>query len=283
MACSRIHDNLAYGTIIVMNQALIITELTIVGLVLGSFINALVWRLHNKRDWIRERSECPHCHHVLAAKDLIPVLSYLLLKGKCRYCGHSIEDNPLSELATPALYVLSYLCWPQTLSGAGLFNFVCWLVLLIGFMALIVYDVRWFLLPDKIVLPVTIFAVLKSLILPIFYHQTWGQFGLALASAFFLYGLFYVLFMLSDGTWIGGGDVKLVFVLGLLAGDPLRASLVLFFASASGLLMAIPQMIGQKRQSLKLKIPFGPFLVTGLVIVVLFGTHITDWYWRLLT
>src|SRR5688572_14187716 len=105
---------------------MIVVVLIAFGLIFGSFINALVWRLHEGRDWVRERSECLQCHHQLAPKDLIPVLSWLLLRGKCRYCHKPIPDSPLVELAVPALFVTSYFFWPVDLAGSAWFAFICW-------------------------------------------------------------------------------------------------------------------------------------------------------------
>ena len=110
--------------------------LIVLGLALGSFVNALVWRLHKRRDWVRERSECVHCQYVLGAKDLIPVLSYLWLRGKCRYCGKPIEDKPWTELAMSALLFVSYLHWPYDLDIVGWLGFVVWTLLLVVLLAL---------------------------------------------------------------------------------------------------------------------------------------------------
>lgn len=260
-----------------MNNVLILVGLGGLGLIFGSFVNALVWRLHEKRDWVSERSECPHCHHVLAPKDLIPVVSYLMLKGKCRYCKKPIQDTPLTELATPALFILSYLCWPTNFQGVGLFEFIVWLVFLIGFVALAAYDLRWYLLPNKMVFPLVALAVVQILVQPIFYHYSWHVSLDATLGALTLSGLFYVLFQVSDGTWIGGGDVKLAIALGLLAGDPLRALLLLFFASMVGTLGALPMLIKNGMKA-KLKLPFGPLLIAGMIIVELFGSSIISWY-----
>src|SRR4029079_16791155 len=98
---------------------MILFLLVVFGLVFGSFINALVWRLHAGRDWVKERSECTHCHHPLAPKDLVPVISWLWLRGRCRYCHKPIDDSPLVELAVPFLFVLSYCFWPMPLAGVG--------------------------------------------------------------------------------------------------------------------------------------------------------------------
>src|SRR6185369_16739060 len=100
---------------------MIVFVLVLLGLIFGSFINALVYRIHAGRNWVSERSECMSCHHPLAAKDLIPVFSWLYLRGKCRYCKKPIPDSPIVELALPALFVVSYLLWTTPLDGRALF------------------------------------------------------------------------------------------------------------------------------------------------------------------
>jgi prepilin signal peptidase PulO-like enzyme (type II secretory pathway) len=252
------------------------------GLILGSFVNALVWRLHEGRDWVRERSECTHCHHVLAAKDLVPVVSWLALRGKCRYCRAKIDDTPLAELVLPVLFVISYYAWPLTLHGVGLFQFVLWLLFLVAFLALAVYDLRWFILPDKIVYTLVLLAVLEVLVRVVFYHQGVDVLVQALLGAAVLSGLFYLLFTIYNGTWIGGGDVKLALVLGLLAGSGIRALLLLFAASTIGTLCLLPSLLMRKTK-MKAQIPFGPFLIVGLLVVYLFGARIIDWYTQLLS
>ncbi len=251
--------------------------LAVLGLVFGSFVNALVWRLHEGKDWIKDRSECTHCHHKLAAKDLVPVFSYLALGGRCRYCHKKIDDSPLVELATMALFLVSYFFWPVALQGAGLFRFALWLVFIIGFVALVAYDSRWFLLPDKVVFPLTALAVTQVVVVAVVYHDGWRVVLGALAGALIIAGSFYGIFQLSKGTWIGGGDVKLGVMLGLLAGGPLNSLLLLFVASFSGMLISVPLLIAGKA-SRKTRLPFGPFLIFGLVVVQLFGASITNWY-----
>jgi prepilin signal peptidase PulO-like enzyme (type II secretory pathway) len=260
-----------------MNTALTIIALAGFGLIFGSFINALVWRLHAKRNWVSERSECPHCHHVLAPKDLVPVLSYVLLKGKCRYCNKPIQDTPLAELLLPAAWIGSYIFWPVQLEGAGLFQFITWLILWIGFAALFIYDLRWFLLPNKIVFPLIGLSAVQVLVMPIAYHYSWHTVLGAALGALTLSGIFYLIFQMSDGKWIGGGDVKLAIALGLLAGDPLRSALLLFFASLIGTLAAVPQLIKNGMRT-KTMVPFGPLLIAGLLLVQLFGSTIISWY-----
>lgn len=258
-----------------------ITILILLGLVLGSFVNALVWRLHTDRDWVRERSECPHCHHILAPKDLIPVFSWLWLRGKCRYCHKSIPDSPLAELAVPLLFVLSYVFWPVPFAGEGLFTFICWLAFVVGFVALAVYDMRWLLLPDKIVFPLIALAVLQVLAQFLFFNGQPGDLLGAALGVLVISGVFYVFFVLSKGTWIGFGDVKLGIVLGLLVGGAVPALLVLFLASVLGTLYALPIVMGGKARR-KSHIPFGPFLLVATIVVQLFGGPMLDWYRNLL-
>jgi leader peptidase (prepilin peptidase)/N-methyltransferase len=250
--------------------------LVVLGLVLGSFVNALVWRLRNNKDWVNDRSECPHCHHKLAPVDLIPVLSWVMLKGKCRYCHKKIDDNPLVEITLPIIFVASYFFWPHPLHGSGLMEFVFWLIFLVGFMALTVYDLRWFLLPDKIVFPLVVLAVLQVFLIAI-NEGDWGILISSLLGVAAVAGIFYVLYQVSKGTWIGGGDVKLGLVLGLLAGGLLEGFLLLFAASIAGVIAALPMII-QGKANRKTQLPFGPFLILGLIVVKLFGAGILGWY-----
>ena len=109
---------------------------------------------------LKGRSMCPHCKHELAAKDLVPVLSWLYLRGKCRYCGKPIDDTPLVEAATAALFAISYLGWPGPLdTGLQWLIFAVWLIFVVMFVALAVYDLRWLLLPNRVVYPLILLAI----------------------------------------------------------------------------------------------------------------------------
>lgn len=277
--------------------------LALFGVILGSFVNAFVWRLHESEE-IREkiellkkqpkrvdvlrkrlrmlsisrgRSICPHCEHVLAAKDLIPIVSWISLRGKCRYCRKPISwQYPLVELLTGALFAVSYLCWPERLSGVWLFAFVCWLFYLIVFVCLAVYDLRWFLLPNKVVLPLILAALAQVLVVSV-WQQDWNALWGPVAGGAIIFGLFYLLFQISGGKWIGGGDVKIAFALGLIAGSPVNAFLVIFFASLLGTLVSIP-LLARGKEALRVRIPFGPYLLGATIIVVLFGSNIVSWY-----
>lgn len=278
---------------------MIILVLILAGLAFGSFVNAFVWRLHVQEELkenskqpskkqleeisiLRGRSMCPHCKHELAVKDLVPILSWLSLKGKCRYCGKPISAQyPIVEVLTATLFVLSYIWWPLSLqSSIGITQLIFWLGFVVFFVALAVYDLKWYLLPDKIVYPLVIVAVLEAVLIVVLGQDIRIALDAGL-GALLISGIFYVLFQVSGGTWIGGGDVKLALVLGLLAGTPLKALLVIFFASIVGTIISIPLLLKGKR-GLQARVPFGPFLLIATAIVVLFGDSLVHWYTRTL-
>jgi leader peptidase (prepilin peptidase)/N-methyltransferase len=181
------------------------------------------------------------------------------------------------ELLTGALFAISYIWWPSAFNASGTFGFVLWLIFLTAFMALAVYDLRWFLLPDRIVYPLIGLAILEIAMQAVVFNGGWQIAVQAFGGAVLIAGLFYLLFALSRGAWIGLGDVKLAIVLGLLVGGPLNALWLIFIASLLGSIAALPLLIkGQAKVTSR--IPFGPFLLAATLIVVLFGSHITDWY-----
>lgn len=276
-------------------ELMIITLLALIGLVFGSFVNAFVWRLHEqellfekkkkptakqlaKLSILKGRSMCPDCKHELAAKDLVPLFSWLYLRGKCRYCAKPILwQYPAVELATAALFAVSYGFWPYALHSAlTVAIFAVWLVFVVMFMALAVYDLRWFLLPDRVVFPLIGLAVVEVVLIALEGHSLHSALN-AFLGALVISGTFWVLFQVSAGSWIGGGDVKLAVVLGLLAGTPLKALLVLFFSSVIGTICSMPLLLRGKK-AMKLRVPFGPFLLAATVVVVLFGSSLIDWY-----
>jgi leader peptidase (prepilin peptidase) / N-methyltransferase len=257
----------------------------ILGLGFGSFVNALVWRVYHqsrlkrpsdKLSILTGRSMCMNCHHPLHAKDLLPVVSWLYLRGKCRYCRRKIADNPLIELLTGLTFVISMYLWPHQLAELNLVVFSIWLIVLTQLVALAVYDFKWMLLPDRLVLPLFISTVLLVVADLLINEHNIDYLLLPLSGAVLLSGLFYVLFQVSGGRWIGGGDVKLALALGLLAGGPWQALLVLFIASILGSLIGGPTLLIKRKKGVK--IPFGPLLIIATFIVYFFGRSIIDWY-----
>lgn len=273
---------------------MVIVGLILLGLCLGSFVNALVWRVREQSGQLKQkkadkaysdklsiskgRSMCPNCKHELKLIDLIPLLSWLSLKGKCRYCRKPISvQYPLVELATAGIFVASYLWWPETLSGLEIAAFVAWLGVLTGLMALFVYDVRWYLLPNRIMMPTGVLAGLYAAI-QVAQADRPAQAVVALVSSVLIGGgLFYLLFQVSGGKWIGGGDVKLGALLGAVLGTPALSVLMIFLASFIGTLVSLPLLATRKLKP-KSTIPFGPLLIIAAIIAQLFGQSIIDWY-----
>lgn len=262
---------------------------TALGLCAGSFINALVWRVreqHKKRgarhdrslSILHGRSVCPHCRRQLAWYDLVPLLSWLALKGKCRYCARPISlQYPLIELLTAVLFAVSALQWPQPLSGQSLFGLAVWFVILTGLIALLVYDLRWMLLPNRIVYPLLGIAAADVLVRALVFTEGMAPVTQALGGMLTIGGLFYLLFQVSKGRWIGGGDVKLGALLGLLAGGPLGSLLLLFLASLAGSTVSLPLLLTGKLKR-DARIPFGPFLIAAGIVTRLVGDGILRWY-----
>ncbi|MCA9329680.1 prepilin peptidase, partial [Candidatus Saccharibacteria bacterium] len=256
-----------------------------------SFVNAFVWRLHEKQNKHSRfknknlsistgRSICVHCGKQLSYKDLVPVISWLWLRGRCRYCGKFISDTPFTEVATPIIFILSYIYWPYSFSGSNLLLFIFWLIFVAGFMILLVYDFRWQLLPNVVVYPLMGLGFVQLFVEVISGAGVNRLIG-ALWGVVFGAGIFWLLYQLSNGKLIGGGDVKLGVVYGILLGGPINALLCIFIASTMGTLVSVPLIIAGKANKAT-KIPFGPYLIIATIIVYIFGHSIVDWYKNLI-
>jgi prepilin signal peptidase PulO-like enzyme (type II secretory pathway) len=277
---------------------IIVISLILLGLCFGSFVNALVWRLHqqelaNKKtkssilhspfSILSGRSMCPNCSHQLATKDLVPVLSWILLQRKCRYCKKPISwQYPSVELAALIVFVVSYLFWPGGLHTHGsLILFVTWLATSVGLLALLVYDFKWMLLPSKIIYPTLAVATAGRLVYLLSYEPNhWHGLFMWVLSVVVASGLFWLIFISSKGAWIGYGDVRLGLITGTVLADPLKSFLMIFVASLLGLVFMLPALASRKKR-LASRLPFGPFLIIATMIVLLFGQSVIDWYRRL--
>lgn len=263
-------------------ETLLAIYLFAVGASFGSFALLLADRMHAGKDWIKSRSVCDHCGHQLGAHDLVPLLSWIMLGGKCRYCQKKISVFfPLVEAGLGAAFVVSYLFIPYDLVGVDLTLFVLWLFGLVIMAALIVSDLKWFLLPSKLVYPLTLVAFMHRIVAIIAFEQALADAFIATALALVIgAGLFWVLNKVSGGRWIGDGDYRLGVAIALFLGDPVRTWMVLFFASVFGLLFALPILVRSGRK-VQVKIPFGPFLILGLGVSYLVGQQVIDWYSRM--
>ncbi|MBL7032961.1 MAG: prepilin peptidase [Candidatus Delongbacteria bacterium] len=248
----------------------------VLGLVVGSFGNVLIHRLPQKQSIIKPGSHCPACDQQLSWYDNIPLLSWLLLGGKCRSCGVRIAWRyPLVELATGLLFLLCSLLLPDWR------HFLFYLPLLIVAIPLTLIDYDHLLLPDRLVYPLIVAGLvvnginallpLPQQILPVWSGLAGGGFALA---------LFYIIAALSlrllGKEGIGGGDIKLVAALGLFAG--MSGIMVgIFLASLLGTLWQGALILGRRRQTSRY-FPFGPYLILGTLVAVLWGERLIEWY-----
>ena len=279
----------------------------IFGLFIGSFACATVWRLRarqlridasqgeeisrhdkelvskiKKRSMLKDRSVCLHCGHQLEWYDLFPLVSWLELGGKCRYCHARIGSlEPIAELITAAFFVLSFLFWPGTFDDTmGIINFIIWLTAGTGLITLSIYDFKWFLLPNPLVFALIGLGAIKSAVVIVQSGFMTSEILNILYACGLLSGLYYLIYTVSKHEWVGFGDVKLGLALALLLADWKLAALALFLANAIGTLIFLPMMMSGrvKRQA---RIPFGPLLISGWFIAGLFGPQIVDWYLKL--
>lgn len=250
-----------------------------VGAAMGSFIDALTWRLHTKRNFVTGRSECEHCHHKLGVFDLIPIVSWLMLGGRCRYCHKSITPLALlSEIILAILFLVSYVFWPLGFdSWQAILLFGLWLVYLVMLGALFVYDLRWFLLPDVIVWPLVALGLIDAGIQISLNGGSLGDYANhVVLGVLAMAGVYWALYMASKGRWVGFGDVKLAVFIGAVLGWQ-KTLLVLMLANVIGLLVVMPGLLSRKLNS-KSRVPFGPFMIIAFVIAGLFGDYIINWY-----
>jgi len=291
-----------------MNEVLIYVALVLFGVTFGSFAGAMVWRLRarqlqndknqgekvdskeysrlkklTKTSVLKDRSCCLHCGYELKWYDLLPVISWLSLKGRCRKCKKRIGwFELLIELGVALFFVLSYAFWPQALgTGVEIAHFILWLAAGVIMAILFAYDVKWFLLPDKVSLLLALVG-LAIVVLSAVETQDYLATGLtALGSVAVLSGLYLLIYILSKGKWIGFGDVKLGVGLGLIIIDWQLAIMALFLANFIGTLIVAPLLVSRKIKR-SAHIPFGPLLITGTVVAWFVGWPILNWYLGLL-
>lgn len=257
----------------------------IYGLIIGSFLNALIWRLHSGESMM-DRSRCPECHAIIRWFDNIPLLSYALLRGRCRQCKEKISiQYPLVELATALLFVLA---WQHAISSYFLpvtfylLLFKSWLVVAV-MVIIFVYDLRWYLILDKVTWPAgTAFFLLwlveKSQAADLWQAKNaWLELFLAVLIG---YGFFALQYYGSKGKWLGGGDVKLGVVMALALATPSRIMAAIFVAYILGALVGIGLIIAGKKETGS-KLPFGTFLAVATVIIYFWGEAIINWYAKL--
>lgn len=235
------------------------------GAAIGSFLNVLIDRLSTGRDFVKGRSYCEHCKKTLKAHDLIPLFSFLVLKGKCRYCHTKIPVRLFFvelfvAILLPAVYLYSATADLNIISG------FCLAIILVCFVGIFVADFVYGIIPDGFVLV----SLAASLLFVILNHLGFSNHFLAgIGSLVF----FLSLFLITRGKGMGFGDVKLSFVLGFLLGFP-NIVVALYMAFLTGAAVSIILVVWRRIRFFGGTIPFGPFLIASTVIAFFFGDMI---------
>jgi len=240
----------------VFPPSLMLGLMTAIGLAFGSFGNVLIFRLP-EHESITGRSHCPACHRTLAVWELFPVISFLVLRGKCSGCGKKISwQYPLIELATCLLFIFAIIQSNFFFWHALAFAFSLWLLLLIA-----IIDARTSLIPDILSVPFIILAIITQLA-----GHTFDATGMILGASFF-----GIQWLISRGAWVGSGDILLGLGIGALLGGWREVSIFLFFSYIIGACFAL-WVLSSKRKGINDAVPFGPFLVMGTFLTVVFGS-----------
>ncbi len=262
----------------------------VVGAVIGSFLNVVIERFHAGGSLLWPPSQCPKCRQRLGWVDLFPIISFIFLRGRCRYCQQKISwQYPAVELATGLLFALAaYIsirnnsfpivaydldssCFFSWLPVCG--NFLLELLrdwLAIFFLVVIfVYDLKWRVILDRVALPALAVIFILNLLL--------GYSPINLAAAALVgFGFFASQYLISRGRWIGGGDLRVGALLGVLLGWP-QIILGIFLAYIVGAAISIMLVIA-KGKKLNSEIPFAVFLAPAALITLWLGGRIISWY-----
>ena len=246
----------------------------LLGLSFGSFLNAWVWRIWQNIRITHGRSMCPKCHHQLKWYDNIPLFSFLFLKGRCRVCKNTISKQyPIVELSVALLFVLvgfktsgpDILYSPEILRD--------WIIL-INLTFIFLYDFNYGEIWDSFTIPSSIVLFAASIAME---WQTWQSMLIGVAVGV---GIFLFQYVISKGKWVGGGDIRLGLLMGVILGWP-RILVALILAYVFGAVISLIQ-IALKKKELKSATPFGIYLTSATLVAMLWGEEIVAWYVGLL-
>ncbi len=259
----------------------------LLGLAIGSFLNVLVYRLRFAEEFLWDRSKCPHCQHMIRWYDNVPLLSFILLKFRCRDCKEKISfQYPLVEIFTGIIFALiGYFFFNLENTATWLTTFY-YLLISGALIAILVYDWLYMEIPGEVLWVAISIAIAYNL------QADWASFGnisslggagilgvrtyAGALAAFGAFLFFFLLSTLSREKWMGMGDSYLVILLGLFVGFPeilLALFLAFFLGSIYGIIMIV---IGKKK--MKSQLPFAPFLVMGTFVTLFFFEQIMTWY-----
>jgi leader peptidase (prepilin peptidase)/N-methyltransferase len=240
----------------------------IYGLIFGSFFNVVGLRVPKNESIVTPPSHCTICDRRLTFKDLVPVFSFVFLKGKCRGCGTKINwIYPVMELTTGVLFAFAF--WKIGLS----FELIVAILFITMLVIITVSDLAYMLIPDKVLLFFGVLLIIARAFSPL---DPWWDSIIGAVGGF---GILLLIAILSKGG-MGGGDIKLFAVLGLVLGF-IPTLLTLFLAAFIGAIVGVIHL-RRSKQGRKTPIPFGPSIALAAIIVYFYGTQMLDWYTNLL-
>lgn len=268
--------------------------LFVFGTAVGSFINAFEYRLKRGIDFVKKRSMCPSCEHELGALDLIPILSFMAIKGRCRYCETKVSwQYPIVEFLAGMLFLLSGWYVSPALRTYGDFSFV-WMVciaVMVGlvfnlFLFFALYDVKHQIVPNRVVIPAIVGVFFLNVIFTVGMQRTqnspffdiWPSISISwnVLSGLVGGGFIASIILLTRGKGMGGGDLKLVVLMGLLLG-PKGLFVAMYSAVILGSVAGV--LWGLKKGKIKgLKVPFALFLSIGTIVAFIWGERIISYY-----
>lgn len=250
--------------------------LFVIGVFFGSFFGVLIDRIPKGKDVVGGRSKCDFCKKDIKWYDLIPLLSFLILKGKCRNCKRNLSYfYPTVEFLTGFLFVFTFIKY----FSLGAIPFFYYLLVLCSLFIIFFIDLKYTIIPDKIVFPIAVIAVL---------YNTFFERGVFLnhllsgvAAFLFFFIISYVFYFLTKKVGMGGGDIKLSFLLGAFLGFP-NILISLYIAFLTAAIASIILIIWKKMRFRKDSVPFGPFLITGAFISIIWGNQLYAVFLKLL-
>ncbi len=259
--------------------------LFIIGVVIGSFLNVVVYRTVYDKSPLEGRSKCPECEEKISWKHNIPLLSYVLLKGRCAHCNSKISlQYPVVELLSGLLFVWWYVV------GWSFFQLVetpliwiqpiFWLGVGIALLLVTVFDFKYGIIPNGLNVALFVWVMVYRLGLVGMGRMQTRDFLLALLSSGVLAAFFYFLYRITKRQGFGFGDVKLAPSLGLILGWPKILVGVMASFVIGGVVAVVLMILGKKK--MKETIVFGPFLTLGTLISLWWGDYIWSWYMTML-
>lgn len=238
------------------------TIVVIYGLVIGSFLNVLILRIPAGEDFVRTRSHCVKCGYTLSWYDMIPVFSYLALRGRCRQCGEKISPQyPIVEALNAVLYVIVFLC-----NGIGVLS-VIYCMVTSALLVIAVIDERTMEIPFGLTVFIGVMGIIRAVL-------DWEHISLYIFGLCSVGLVLEILFIVSNGRWIGGGDATLMMAAGLVLGW--KNVIAGFFLSC--LIGSVVHILRMKLTDADKVLSFGPYLAVGIYIMMLCGDKLVNWY-----